>query len=124
MIPIQPAALLIMAKKKVSLAKSVQRVRGRRLESKKATGVERTLDQFQFHLPDLMRDKLAEAATANGRSLNDEIIHRLTQSLERDEMKKLSDHLKTRDDRLAKVEEKIAALVEQLRLPLVPKARQ
>ena len=124
MIPIQPAALLIMAKKKVSLAKSVQRVRGRRLESKKATGVERTLDQFQFHLPDLMRDKLAEAATANGRSLNDEIIHRLTQSLERDEMKKLSDHLKTRGDRLAKVEEEIAALVEQLRLPLVPKARQ
>jgi len=124
MIPIQPAALLIMAKKKVSLAKSVQRVRGRRLESKKATGVERTLDQFQFHLPDLMRDKLAEAATANGRSLNDEIIHRLTHSLERDEMKKLSDHLKTRGDRLAKVEEEIAALVEQLRLPLVPKARQ
>ena len=124
MIPIQPAALLIMAKKKVSLAKSVQRVRGRRLESKKATGVERTLDQFQFHLPDLMRDKIAEAATANGRSLNDEIIHRLTHSLERDEMKKLSDHLKTRGDRLAKVEEEIAALVEQLRLPLVPKARQ
>jgi hypothetical protein len=112
-----------MAKKKVNLAKSVQRVRGRRLESKKATGVERTLDQFQFHLPDLMRDKIAEAATANGRSLNDEIIHRLTQSLERDEMKKLSDHLKTRDDRLAKVEEKIAALVEQFRGPL-PKARQ
>jgi len=70
-----------------------------------------------------MRDKIAEAATANGRSLNDEIIHRLTQSLERDEMKKLSDHLKTRDDRLAKVEEKIAALVEQFRGPL-PKARQ
>jgi hypothetical protein len=39
-------------------------------------------------------------------------------------MKKLSDHLKTRGDRLAKVEEEIAALVEQLRLPLVPKARQ
>ena len=124
MIPIQSAALLIMAKKKVNLAKSVRRAKARRLESKKATGIERTLDQFQFHLPDLMRDKLAEAATANGRSLNDEIIHRLTQSLERDEMKKLSDHLKTRGDRLAKVEEEIAALVEQLRLPLVPKARQ
>jgi hypothetical protein len=54
------------------IAKSVRSVRGRRLESKKATGIERILDQFQFHLPELMRDKLAEAATANGRSLNDE----------------------------------------------------
>jgi hypothetical protein len=71
-----------------------------------------------------MREKLAEAATANGRSLNGEIIHRLTESLERDETKKLSDHLRTQGDRLAKVEEGIAALVEQLRLPLVPKARQ
>jgi hypothetical protein len=104
-----------MAKKKVNLAKSVRRAKARRLESKKATGIERTLDQFQFHLPDLMRDKLAEAATANGRSLNGEIIHRLTQSLERDETKKLSDYLKTQGDRLAKVEEEIAALVEQLR---------
>jgi hypothetical protein len=63
-----------------------------------------------------MRDQLAEAATANGRSLNGEIIHRLKQSLERDGMqKKLSQHLKTRGDRLAKVEEEIAALVQQLR---------
>src|SRR5215469_9173554 len=115
MIPIQSARSMV--KKKVNPVKSVRGVRARRLQSKKAIGIERTLDQFQFHLPDLMRDKLAEAATANGRSLNDEIIHRLTQSLERDEMKKLSDHLKTRDDRLAKVEEKIAALVEQLRGP-------
>jgi hypothetical protein len=64
-----------------------------------------------------MRDQLAEAATANGRSLNDEIIHRLTQSLERDGMqKKLSQHLKIHGDRLAKVEEEIADLVQQLRL--------
>jgi hypothetical protein len=64
-----------------------------------------------------MRDRLAEAATANGRSLNGEIIHRLTQSLERDGLqKKLSQHLKIRADRLAKVEEDIAALVQQLRL--------
>jgi hypothetical protein len=31
---------------------------------------------------------------ANGRSISDEIIDRLTQSLERDEMQRLSDRLK------------------------------
>ena len=107
-----------MAKKKAALQKPVTRVIARRLESKKAT------DQFQLSLPELMRDKLAKAATANGRSLNSEIIHRLTRSLERDEVqKKLSDHLRAQGDRLVKVEQEIAALVEQLRLPLMPKAR-
>ena len=107
-----------MAKKKANLEDSVTPVIARRLESKKTT------DQFRLQLPEPIRDKLAEAATANGRSLNGEIIHRLTQSLERDETKKLSDHLKAQGDRIAKVEEEIAALVEQLRFPPVPKARQ
>jgi Arc-like DNA binding domain len=107
-----------VATKKANPTKSVTRVRVRRIAPKKAT------DQFQLRLPDAMGDKLAEAATANGRSLSDEVIHRLTRSLERDEIqKKLSDHLKVQGDRLAKVEEEIAALVEQLRLPLMPKGR-
>ena len=63
-----------------------------------------------------MRDKLVEAAMANGRSINDEIIDRLTQSLERDEMQKLSDRLKAQSDRLATFEGEIASMVEQLRL--------
>jgi hypothetical protein len=64
-----------------------------------------------------VRDQLAEAAAANGRSLNGEIIHRLTQSLERDGMhKNLSQRLKIQGDRLAKMEEEIGALVQQLRL--------
>jgi hypothetical protein len=105
-----------VAKEKANAAKSVAGVTARRLESKMATGTGSTSDRFQLRLPDGMRDQLAEAATANGRSLNGEIIHRLTQSLERDAMqKKLSQHLKTRGDRLAKVEEEIAALVQQLR---------
>jgi hypothetical protein len=45
----------------------------------------------------------------------DEIIHRLTQSLERDEKQKLSDRLKAQGDRLAKFEGEIAAIVEQLK---------
>ena len=71
---------------------------------------------MQFRLPEGMRDKLVEAATANGRSLNEEIIDRLTQSLERDEMQKLSDRLKAQGDRLATFEGEIATIVEQLRL--------
>jgi Arc-like DNA binding domain len=106
-----------VTKKKANPAKPVTRVTTRRLGSKMAAGTDSTSDQFQFRLPDGMRDQLAEAATANGRSLNDEIIHRLTQSLERDGMqKKLSQHLKIQGDRLAKVEEEIADLVQQLRL--------
>ena len=106
-----------MARKKANPAKSVTRVRARRLEPKVAAGTGGTSDRFQLRLPDGMRDQLAEAATANGRSLNGEIIHRLMQSLERDgRQEKLSQHLKIQGNRLAEVEEEIAALVQQLRL--------
>jgi len=105
-----------VAKKKANPAKSVTGMTARRLESKIATGTGGTSDRFQLRLPDRMRHQLAEAATANGRSLNSEIVHRLTQSLERDGIqKKLSQHLKTQGDHLAKVEGEIAALVQQLR---------
>ena len=100
-----------MAKKKATLPKSATPAAPR---IKKATGTDRTSDRFQLRLPEGMRDKLVEAA--NGRSLNDEIIQRLTQSLERDEMQKLSDRLKAQGDRLAKFEGEIASMVEQLRL--------
>jgi hypothetical protein len=52
---------------------------------------------------------------ANGRSFNDEIVHRLTQSLERDERHKLSDRLKAQGDRLERFEGEIAAIIEQLK---------
>jgi flagellar motor switch protein FliM len=58
-----------VAKKKTNPSRSVTRVR-----IKKATGTGGTSDQFQLCLPERMRDKLAEAAMANGRSLNGEII--------------------------------------------------
>ena len=106
-----------MAKKKTNPAKSITRAKARRLEPKIAAGTVSTSDRFQLRLPDGMRDQLAEAATANGRSLNGEVIHRLAQSLERDgRQEKLSQHLKIQGNRLAKVEEEIAALVQQLRL--------
>jgi hypothetical protein len=100
-----------VAKKKATLPKSAPDVAPR---IKKAVAAGSTSDRVQIRLPEGMREKLVEAA--NGRSLNDEIIQRLTQSLERDEMQKLSDRLKAQGDRLAKFEGDIAAMVEQLRL--------
>ena len=94
-------------------AKSVARVVRR---PRKATGNGSTSGQFQLRLPDGMRDKLAKAAMANLRSLSDEIVYRLAQSLERDEMQKLSDRLKAQGDHLVKFEGDIAAIVAQLRL--------
>jgi hypothetical protein len=103
--------------KKATPPKSVTTKTPRPLELKKATGTGRTLDQFRLRLPDEMREKLAEAAMSNGRSLNDEIIYRLMQTLEREgTRKKLSDSLKAHGDRLANVEKEIATLVQQLRL--------
>lgn len=100
-----------MVKKKNTPSKTVTRVR-----KKKATATDGTTPgQFQLCLPRGTRDQLAEAAMANGRSLHDEIIHRLTQSLARDENQKLSDRLKAQSDGLAKFEGEIAAIVEQLR---------
>jgi hypothetical protein len=100
-----------VAKKKETLSKPAKDAAPR---IKKAAATGRTADRVQIRLPEGMRDKLVEAA--NGRSLNDEIIQRLTQSLERDEMQKLSDRLREQGDRLAKFEGEIASMVEQLRL--------
>ena len=81
----------------------------------KATAAGNTPDRLQIRPPDGMRDKLIEAATANGRSLNEEIIDRLTQSLERDAVQKLSNRLKAQGDRLAAFEGDLASIVERLR---------
>jgi len=102
-----------VAKKKATLPKSVAHAAPR---TKKAAATGRTADRLQIHLPEGMRDKLVEAAMANGRSISDEIIDRLTQSLERDEMQRLSDRLKAQSDRLATFEGEIASMDEQLRL--------
>lgn len=42
----------------------------------------RTADQFIVRFPDGMRDRLKEAAQANGRSMNAEIVARLQDSFE------------------------------------------
>jgi hypothetical protein len=83
---------------------------------KKPAATGRISDRVQLRLLEATRNKLLEAATANGRTLNEEIVDRLTQSLERDEIQKLSDRLKAQGDRLATFEGEIASMVEQLRL--------
>lgn len=45
----------------------------------------RTADKFVVRLPDGMREKIAEIAKDNHRSMNSEIIDRLTLSIEQDE---------------------------------------
>lgn len=83
--------------------------------TKKAAVVGRAPDRLQFRLPEGMREKLVEAAAANGRSLNEEIVDRLTQSLEREKMQALSNRLKAQSDRLATFEGELASIVERLR---------
>jgi Arc-like DNA binding dprotein len=83
--------------------------------TKKAAAAGKTPDRLQFRLPEGMRDKLVEAATANARSLNEEIIDRLKQSLERDAVQQLSNRLKAQSDRLATFEGELASIVERLR---------
>ena len=102
-----------MARKKAGSPESATDVAPPR---KKAAAAGKVSDRLQFRLPEGMRDRLVEAATANGRTLNEEIIDRLTQSLERDRMQRLSSRLKEQGDRLATVEGEIATIVEQLRL--------
>lgn len=101
-----------MARKKADTPESVPPAAPR---IKKAAVTGKTSDRLQFRLPEGMRDKLVEAATANGRTLNEEIIDRLTQSLERDKIQQLSNRLKAQGDRLATFEGELASIVERLR---------
>jgi len=102
-----------VAKKKADPPKPVARVVSR--PKKKTATDDATSAQVHLHLPNGMRDKLAEAAVANLRSLGDEIIHRLAQSIERDEAQKLSARLEAEGDHIAKFEGDIAAIVAQLK---------
>ena len=43
-------------------------------------GPSRSKEQFMVRLPDGMRDQIASAAEANGRSMNAEIVTRLSQT--------------------------------------------
>jgi Arc-like DNA binding domain len=101
-----------VARKKADIPEAATQVASR---TSKTAEAGKASDRVQFRLPEGMRDKLVEVATANGRTLNEEIIDRLTQSLERDGIQKLSDRLKAQGDRLATFEGELASIVERLR---------
>jgi hypothetical protein len=103
---------MCVARKKADTPESATQA-APRIKTAAATG--KISDRLQFRLPEGMRDKLVEAAAANGRTLNEEIIDRLTQSLERDAVQKLSNRLKAQGDRLATFEGELASIVERLR---------
>ena len=70
------------------------------------------LDKFMLRLPDGMRDRLAAAARANGRSLNSEIVARLGCSLENgDPLPAIYAHLETLARRYDTLEAMLAHLV-------------
>ncbi len=52
------------------------------MSDEKPTYPSRTADQFVVRFPDGMRDRLKEAAAANGRSMNAEIVTRILQSFD------------------------------------------
>ncbi len=51
----------------------------------------RVADQFVVRFPDGMRDRIREAADANGRSMNAEIVARLQTSFHHDDLDKQPD---------------------------------
>jgi hypothetical protein len=63
----------------------------------------RGADQFMVRMPEGLRDRLRQAAADNGRSMNAEIVLRLTESLDG-------------DDRMARIEAKLDALLSSAAL--------
>ena len=91
-----------MAKKKAGSEQTPGRVTERLLELR-ALGKQpgRGSDQFVVRYPDGMREKIAQMAKLNGRSINAEIIARLEKSIAGDEV-------------LEKLESSIAKLIEKV----------
>lgn len=57
-------------------------------------------ERFQVRLPDGMRDRIAEAAKANNRSMNAEIVARLLGSFDTDDL----------DARMTRIEQSLEAM--------------
>lgn len=69
-------------------------------------------DKFMLRMPDGMRDRIAESAKANNRSMNSEIIARLDASFEtdrlnsdiRNRLEELAERQETLDERISRLE--------------------
>lgn len=74
----------------------------------------RTADKFVVRLPEGMRDRIAEVARAQHRSMNSEIITRLEQSLRNDGQALYNDHLSLDSDELSSHERELLLRFRQL----------
>lgn len=74
----------------------------------------RTADKFVVRLPDGMRDRIAEVAREQHRSMNSEIIARLENSLKQDGVLAHSDDLNLNSPELSQYERELLIRFRQL----------
>lgn len=75
----------------------------------------RTADQFQLRLPDGMRERIADEAKKNGRSMNAEIVSRLEGSFFTEgDVGLSSEFIKRAAEAMERIEEKTLRLEAQL----------
>ena len=72
-------------------------------------------DQFVLRMPDGMRDKIALAAKARGRSMNSELVDRLEKSMDdSDNVRDLENIVADLSDRIERLEGKVFEPEEQI----------
>jgi len=74
----------------------------------------RTADKFVVRLPNGMRDRIAEVARTQHRSMNSEIIARLENSLENDSQQVHSDNLRLDSPEISQYERELLMRFRQL----------
>lgn len=74
----------------------------------------RTADKFVVRLPEGMRDRIAEVARAQHRSMNSEIVARLESSLEQDGVLLHNDDLNLDSSELSQYERELLVRFRQL----------
>ncbi|NLY13696.1 MAG: Arc family DNA-binding protein [Gammaproteobacteria bacterium] len=74
----------------------------------------RTADKFVVRLPDGMRDRIAEVAKAQHRSMNSEIIARLESSLQQDGELTLNDNVRLDSPEISQYERELLMRFRQL----------
>ena len=75
----------------------------------------RTADQFVVRLPDGMRERIAEAAKASGRSMNAEIVARLQESFVKpSSAQEVTIMGKVLDQRMQDMDERLEVFIHQL----------
>jgi hypothetical protein len=80
-------------------------------------------DKFMLRMPDGFRDRLAEAAAANKRSMNSEIIARLETTFNHDAHVSFDTRQNAPPDRAGITDERLNSLLDQIESALIAKAQ-